>query len=368
MVFLIKDFKRETRFSNIALMTSTYEIMRERLADSLKEIEQKNRVLEQSRESLTGSRNFLQAIVDNLDVDLIVLDGQMRVVQTNQKLSSKYSAKAAAGRFCYEVSRGAQGPCDSPTCVCPLNEVKRTRKTVRLIQKNGAERTKEVKDHYLEVSISPLFNENGDVVQFIELIRDVTESRELETRILEANRHLLVLNTISNAASQSLSLNIILNGALDKILELFKAETGGILVCDEKSGMPYYSVHRNLPEGSPVGLISLELAREVIETGETAKNNSSPLDPKFLADFTTLVGAPLKTKDKVVGVITVVSQTNRDFSAQEVQLLTSIGQQLGIIVENGQLYRELAGQRGSPDRAFTADYSGAGRRTSKGRP
>jgi signal transduction histidine kinase len=335
-----KRFKREAKFSNLDLMTSTYEIMRDRLGDSLKEIEQKNRVLEESRENLVGSRNFLQAIVDNLDVDLLVFDGDMRVVQTNEKLSSKYLGKAAAGRFCYEVSRGAQVPCSSPSCVCPLDEVKKTRKAVRLIQKYAAERTQEVKDRYLEISVSPLSSENGDIVQFVELVRDVTESRELETRILEANRHLLVLNTISSAASQSLSLNIILNSALDQLLELFKAETGGILLCDEKAGPPRYSVHRNLPDDSPVGLISLELAKEVIETGETAKNNASSLDLESPSNFITLVGAPLKTKDKVVGVITVVSQTNRDFSLQEVQLLTSIGQQLGIILENAQLYQE----------------------------
>jgi signal transduction histidine kinase len=51
------------------------------------------------------------------------------------------------------------------------------------------------------------------------------------------------------------------------------------------------------------------------------------------------VGVPLKSKEKVVGVLTIArAQT---FSEQEVQLLTALGHQLGIAIENGRLYQEL---------------------------
>jgi signal transduction histidine kinase len=43
----------------------------------------------------------------------------------------------------------------------------------------------------------------------------------------------------------------------------------------------------------------------------------------------------------VVGVLNVASRKVRSFSQQEVQLLTALGHQLGIAIENAQLYREL---------------------------
>ncbi len=338
-------FKRRLRtqkgFANLDLMASTYEIMRERLSASLKEIEEKTRVLEDAHTDLVDSRNFLQAIIDNLDIDLMVLDSNLRVVQANNRLAAKNGSGIVAGQFCYQISRDSQQPCDIAGCDCPLSEVKQTRRTVSLVQTWGTAGSERIRERFLDVSISPLFDGQGKITRFIELVRDVTASKEMESRILEANRHLLVLNTISNAASQSLSLDVVLNAALDKILELFEADTGGILLCDEQTGLSTYGVQRNLPEESVLRSTSLEMARQVNETGETITRRSPRVGTGQQTAFDTFVSAPLKSKDRVAGVITVVRRKDADFSALEIQLLASIGQQLGVVVENAELYREL---------------------------
>ena len=201
------------------------------------------------------------------------------------------------------------------------------------------------KERFFEVSISPLYDSSGKITQVVELTRDVTESKELEKRILEANRHLLALNAIAGTVSQSLSLDVILNGALDKALELIGAEVGGILLFDEKSQTPFYRVHRGLSEASVHGITSLELARKVAESGEALVMDGIASDSIQSAlageGLKALISVPLKAKERVVGVLNIASRTPRPFSQQEVQLLTSFGNQLGIAVENAQLYREL---------------------------
>ncbi len=333
--------RRKSPLPKFELMLSTYETMRERLMDSLNEIEHKNRILEESREKLMSSRNFLQAIIDSLDVDLMVLDNELRVVQANNRLRNKHSGQEVIGHYCYEVSRGSTHPCETSSCICPIGEVKKTNQAVRVVQTYRPDPTNVSKNNYFEVSISPLFDSHNNIIQFVELIRDITESKELEKRILEANCHLLVLNAISNTASQSLSLDVILNGALDKTLEFLDAKIGEILLFDEKLEAPSFSVYRGLLEDSPPEVISLELARKVIEKGETLVVDDSSFDLTFSRDLKTLVCAPLKTKNKVVGVLTIARHTSWRYSQPEVQLLTSIGHQLGIIVENAQLYHEL---------------------------
>ncbi|GAH58491.1 unnamed protein product, partial [marine sediment metagenome] len=49
---------------------------------------------------------------------------------------------------------------------------------------------------------------------------------------------------------------------------------------------------------------------------------------------------PLKAKDKVVGTLNVATRGSRQFSDEEVELLTTIGRQIGMAIENARLYQK----------------------------
>ena len=114
------------------LLVNTYELLRERLRDSLKEIEKKNQQLEESGEKVRSSRDFLQAIIDSLDEDLMVLDSDLRITQINRSLRLKHKDEEVIGRHCYEVSHGLTHPC-SPPLVCPASQVWQTGTGARAI-------------------------------------------------------------------------------------------------------------------------------------------------------------------------------------------------------------------------------------------
>jgi len=333
------------------LLVNTYELMRERLRDSLQEIEQKNKQLEESGEQLRRSRDFLQTTIDSLDEELMVLDDQLRVIQANRSLYLKHKDEEVVGRYCYEVTHGSSHPCRPPSCTCPVRKVWQTGTPVRVIHVHNTIQEGIAKDRYVEVSASPLYDTDGKITQVVELIRDVTESKEMEKRILEANRHLLALNAIASTVSQSMSLDIILNSALDKVLDLIEAEVGGILLLDEKTQTLSYQVHRGLSDQFVEGASSLALgegiAGQVAECGETLVVDDISRDPRITRPVVTeeglkaFVSVPLKSKERIVGVLNIASRKPRSFSQQEVQLLTALGHQLGIAIENAQLYREL---------------------------
>lgn len=333
------------------LLVSTYELMRERLRDSLQEVEQKNRQLEESREQLRRSRDFLQTIIDSLDEELMVLDDQLRITQVNRSLRLKHRDEEVVGRYCYEVTHRLDHPCSPPSCICPVSKVRQTGTPVRVIHVHNTSQEGITKNRYVEVSVSPLYDSSGKITQVVELIRDVTESKELENRILEANRHLLALNAIASTVSQSLSLDVILNSALDKVLDLIEAEVGGILLLDEKSQTLSYRVHRGLSDQFVQGIVSLALgegiAGQVAKRGETLVVDDISRGPRITQPVVAeeglkaFVSVPLKSKERVVGVLNIASRKPRPFPQQEVQLLTAVGHQLGIAIENAQLYGEL---------------------------
>jgi signal transduction histidine kinase len=70
-----------------------------------------------------------------------------------------------------------------------------------------------------------------------------------------------------------------------------------------------------------------------------AETNAVPSAGRLLAGH-AYVGAPLRAKGKVIGVLSVIGAAGREFSAEAVTLLASIADQVGIAVENAQLYKQ----------------------------
>jgi len=99
--------------------------------------------------------------------------------------------------------------------------------------------------------------------------------------------------------------------------------------------------------------ISLDdsLTGPVISSGQPVINNDTLEDPRFRSELvyqariSALLAAPLKTKDKVLGVLGVVAHNGKRFDAEDMHLLTVLANQAAIAIENARLHerqRELA--------------------------
>ncbi len=305
------------------------------------------------RLSLQRSRRNLQAIIDSLDDGLILIDRDSRITLVNAAELKKHGIKRskAIGQPCYQFSHGTREPCSPPSCECPLRRVWETGKPVRVSHTHLYDIEGKTQERYVDVIATPLRDSQGNVSEVIELIRDVTEARRLEQQIMEANRNLLALNAIASTVSQSLDIDIILNSALDRVLESMKGNTGGILLLDEESQTLSYRVHRGLSEEFVQGIAGLRLgegiAGRVAQLGEPIYVDDISKDPRLTRSVVIKEGlrafssVPLQSKNKVLGVMNIASHTLRQFSPQDVKFLSSIGNQIAVAIENARLYNEL---------------------------
>jgi signal transduction histidine kinase/PAS domain-containing protein len=334
------------------LLVSTYEQMRARLKDSLNEVEEKTQQLEESWEELKQSRDLLQTTIDSIGVDLIVINRDMRITQANRGVREKYADQEVVGRYCYEVTHGQDHPCQPPACVCPVSKVWQSGKPMRVVHVHTINNAGNNQHRYFEVVASPLYDKNHKVGQVVELTQDITNSKEQENRILETNRALRALNTIAATANESLDLDRILNTALDGVMEITRTEIGGILLLNEKTKTLSYRVSRGLSalqKREPTGIaLGQGIAGVIAVEGTALVIDDVSNDPRVAhrliiveEGLRAFLGVPLKSKERVVGVLTIASQTPHSFSQQEVQLLTALGYQLGIAIENAQLYHEV---------------------------
>lgn len=176
--------------------------------------------------------------------------------------------------------------------------------------------------------------------------------KERERRI-----QLTALNQISTVASQSLELSQILNSSIDNVIDVMKVDAALVFLLREKAGELLLTAYQGVPEGFARGVDRVKLGEgfngRVAETGSPLYVEDASQDPSLTKVAVREEGirsqliVPLKSKGKVVGTLCVAMRSYRQFRRDEVQLLTAIGNQIGVAVENARLYqgqREVAEQ------------------------
>lgn len=149
------------------------------------------REIEKKTYELIRSRKLLSDILDSLDVGILVVDSDMRVVHVNRKLREIFSVDdVAIGDLCWEAMMKGRGKCENPGCKLAITEGKRTEE--ELVMLIGG------KKRIFWVRTDPLFVDDkvwGAVRSFI----DITEKKlEEEYRVLSGiSMH--IAHTVRNA-------------------------------------------------------------------------------------------------------------------------------------------------------------------------
>jgi signal transduction histidine kinase len=294
----------------------------------------------------------LQGVMDGIEDKFFVIDEEYRVSFANLAMRQVLlENKPFIGKRCYEIFENRNSPCRSPLWKCPLTKVLQTGDPTVIISPDPALNTGTVSNKYIKIILYPLKDNQGNINAIAELRKDVTVERELENQILRRHHHLHALNRISSATSGLWDLDAILNIALDTVLEIVNATTGGVLLFHGQTQKLSYRVYRGL-SAKYVEQMEMRLgegvAGKVAESGEPIVLENISGDPRAAhPDLVSTEGlggfisVPLKAKDRVVGVMNIASHMTGKFSADDMFLLNSIGCQLGTAIEQARLYQRL---------------------------
>ncbi|MBI5878745.1 MAG: GAF domain-containing protein [Chloroflexi bacterium] len=173
----------------------------------------------------------------------------------------------------------------------------------------------------------------------------------MERDILRQNRELSALNTVSRVVGESPDQRELLKRALDKVLEVTSVETGVVFLADEELTGLTLATHRGIPPESVDMMAHLKVgegfAGRVAQTGEPLSVEDYGEYPESTRIFAqragvhSLASIPLKAKDKVLGVMSIGSRGRRRFSPEELALLSVLGSQIGVAIENARLHDKV---------------------------
>ncbi|MFL7794184.1 MAG: PAS domain S-box protein, partial [Anaerolineae bacterium] len=203
---------------------------------------------------------------------------------------------------------------------------------------------------WLEVFPTPL-TKTGGLYAIQVIIRDVTKRRWAEEKIRQRNEELTALNAIAAAVSQSLDQQEVLKAALQETMLALNAEGGIVYLFDKDSQSFAPAVHHGL---------SPDILREIGEfkLGEGLSGRAAQSgQPLFVADLAqdtrniaptaikegwlSLVSVPLESAGKTMGVMTIISREKDQFGSERLSMLTAIGNQVGVAIENAQLFEAV---------------------------
>lgn len=170
----------------------------------------------------------------------------------------------------------------------------------------------------------------------------------------DREQQLSILNDVARALNASVDLPALLARALEKVAELLGLSTGWVLLFEETSGEPYLAAAQNLPPAllqDPKLLAGWCYCLEAFEDGDLdgAANigvitcsRLRKLAPAPTAGLRYHASVPLQVSAgdelKRLGMLNVAGPEWRELEKDELNLLHTIGDLLGVAVERARLH------------------------------
>jgi len=137
-----------------------------------------------------ANKEFFQHVIDSLDECILVLDINKKILLTNQAFQDKLEVSGRHflhSNTCHELFSDRTFSCNSHHNHCPFNEVMQSKKPTRTIHQYDDDNGKL---KYLELSITPLYDDNKNIYGYVESRRDMSEHIKLQANLKEKEKAL----------------------------------------------------------------------------------------------------------------------------------------------------------------------------------
>jgi PAS domain S-box-containing protein len=161
-----------------------------RLLWDLIQIEMDKSELEKERQAFQErSRGQTQVILDSLPYRIMVVGMDLSIETVNQTFLKDHGVEheQVIGRHCYEVRYGLRRPCFEHGKTCFMTDRLDEIKKKGLISTYQEYKNENGEMRFDVITVAPIYNDQGEVVQLLEASRDVTERIRLEREVQKSN-------------------------------------------------------------------------------------------------------------------------------------------------------------------------------------
>jgi len=172
-------------------------------------------------------------------------------------------------------------------------------------------------------------------------MRLVAKTKDLELRLERTEQQLRLFQKISRFMVREMSLQQVLQGVVSLVVEFTKCDSCLVYLLDNEELVMCAS---NTPHPSTIGKLRLRLDEGL--TGWVARerrllaiSREAYYDPRFRAfgelpedTYEAFLSAPVIARNRVVGVINVQHRMPHQHTGSEMEVLTTVGEQVGCVL------------------------------------
>jgi signal transduction histidine kinase len=171
---------------------------------------------------------------------------------------------------------------------------------------------------------------------------------EIKTQRLDSYLRLI---DIARDLASTLDLDVLLNRIVQAAADITAAEAASILLYDNTSRQLYFQVATNIDEPTMRGLVvpvEGSIAGWIVANRKPLRIDDVHEDTRHYGDIEqstgfitrSILGIPLVTKNKVVGVLEALNKRRGKFTIGDENLLSVLGAQAAVAIENARLFQQ----------------------------
>jgi HD-GYP domain-containing protein (c-di-GMP phosphodiesterase class II) len=174
--------------------------------------------------------------------------------------------------------------------------------------------------------------------------------RKDEAQLLESTqKYLTTLHKVSDILSRASSVDALFASIAQSILDVTGGDRAAILIRNPETGVvDMVTVRAKDRDDSGDVKLSRTVVNDVLEKGISAFTDDALADGRYLGGesivrqrIRSVMCAPMRTTDEILGVLYVDSRMAREFNEAELELLAAIGNQAGIALHRARLMAEV---------------------------
>jgi len=121
----------------------------------------------------------IETILNSIQDFIAVISPTMEIEEANQAFLEQigYSKEEVIGRKCHDIFQKLNSPCDSNLISCPLNNAIQSRRPSQQVLTRV---DREGRQYHVDVKIFPVWGNEGKISKFIEVSRDISDSKKEE--------------------------------------------------------------------------------------------------------------------------------------------------------------------------------------------
>src|SRR5688572_3528462 len=185
----------------------------------------------------------------------------------------------------------------------------------------------------------------------LEFLSQVYKRKDEAGLLQSAQKYLTTLHKVSEILSRAASVEALFDSIVSAILEVSGGDRAAILMRPrDTASKDIDMVAVRTKDGKTTGAVTLSrtVVNDVLEKGISVFTDDALADDRYVGGesivrqrIRSVMCAPMRTTDRILGVLYVDSMMAREFSEAELELLAAVGNQAGIALHRARLMEEV---------------------------